>query len=171
MSTLFLVPCSCGEKLQVEISQAGEVLVCSCGRSLEIPALRSLRQLDSVSGPTRPSDHRRWSPSQGVLFVAGSAIFVVSLAAATFLLVAKWEGTTSGFGASHSKATVREDLVDLSPDEAWHEWQVLREVRERPHLRLHHDRDRDHGLYLRVAVVFAVVGIAIAGSALVVRPG
>jgi len=174
MSTLYLLPCSCGEKLQVEIRQAGESIVCTCGKSLDIPTLRALRQLDSVSEPSNPSARSRWSPLQGVLFVAGSALLIISLATNTFLLLIIREGAKpTRLSSSNPKATVREELADLSPEEAWLEWQTLREIPERAKLRQQRgtgfDRDR-FDRYIRVATIVAVVGVALAGSAIVVRP-
>jgi hypothetical protein len=58
----YLLPCSCGQRLRVSTSQAGQTLRCACGAELEVPTLRHLRELERAAAPAagRPSwDHRQ----------------------------------------------------------------------------------------------------------------
>jgi hypothetical protein len=59
----------------VETGQAGQLLRCTCGRDIEVPSVRQLRELETVgdAGPVQPA----WSFRQGVVFL-GIAIIVVS---------------------------------------------------------------------------------------------
>jgi hypothetical protein len=69
-SQLYLLPCSCGEKIRVRTRNAGETVTCQCGARLQVPTIRGLRQLESiddveeVSAPTR-------SPLEGPFFSIG----------------------------------------------------------------------------------------------------
>ncbi len=56
----YLLPCDqCGTEHEVDPSQAGENLVCPCGRTLEVPSLRGLRELKpATSGPAQPAAAR-----------------------------------------------------------------------------------------------------------------
>ena len=48
MSEQFLLPCSCGQKVRVGNAQAGAGVRCVCGKSLTVPTLRGLRELESA---------------------------------------------------------------------------------------------------------------------------
>ncbi len=89
MPTQYLLPCpSCGEKVPVETSQAGERVRCACGAELDVPSMRGLRQLEVAAEPnsatSRPSAERNWGPRQG-LILAGSLILLFGLLPAGWL--------------------------------------------------------------------------------------
>lgn len=77
--TAYLLPCTCGEKLVVDKSQAGLTIRCHCGKEVHIPTLRGFAELEQTSVNQRPA--REWSARQGVLFI-GIAITVLGLLAA-----------------------------------------------------------------------------------------
>jgi len=49
MKIEYLLPCSCGEKLVVDRSQAGLSKRCTCGRDVTVPTLRGLEQLERAA--------------------------------------------------------------------------------------------------------------------------
>lgn len=51
MSPQYLLPCSCGRKLPVDLAQAGNRIHCECGAQLEVPTLLHLKRLDRASPP------------------------------------------------------------------------------------------------------------------------
>ena len=55
MSKQYLLPCSCGNQIVVEPTQAGETLSCSCGQQLVAPTLRQMRTL----APAQPTSAQR----------------------------------------------------------------------------------------------------------------
>ncbi len=44
----YLLPCTCGKKIGVTKSQAGQTVRCTCGTELEVPTLRNLSELERV---------------------------------------------------------------------------------------------------------------------------
>jgi hypothetical protein len=72
----YLLPCTCGKSVPVDVGQAGGQVVCTCGASLDVPTLRQLRHLQrapvvevhQVSG---------WGQRQGI--IAASLIAAVLL--------------------------------------------------------------------------------------------
>ncbi len=77
--TAYLLPCTCGEKILVDKSQAGLPVPCRCGKELTIPTLRGFAQLEQTTVDGRAA--REWSSRQGVHFI-GAAIAVLGLLAA-----------------------------------------------------------------------------------------
>jgi hypothetical protein len=82
MSSQYLLPCSCGQKVRIEPAQAGGQVACSCGARLTVPTLRGLRLLD-VAPPDKSSLGRpasgRWGPVQAAMFSIGLLVTVASL--------------------------------------------------------------------------------------------
>ncbi|QDU25498.1 hypothetical protein ETAA8_05670 [Anatilimnocola aggregata] len=76
---LFLVPCSCGEKLRVRGGQAGEKLTCKCGASVAVPTVRQLRQLETVEDASAPQPAAAWTAWQGPLFSIGALLLFVGV--------------------------------------------------------------------------------------------
>ena len=87
MRTKYLLPCSCGEKIAVDASQAGEQVRCVCGANLDVPSLRGLRQLETAEAaeplPAR-SQPNAWGLRQG-LRLAGTLLMVAGLLPALLL--------------------------------------------------------------------------------------
>lgn len=46
MRLQYLLPCSCGRKLPVDLAQAGNRIHCECGAELEVPTLLHLKRLE-----------------------------------------------------------------------------------------------------------------------------
>jgi hypothetical protein len=77
----YLVPCVCGRQLAVDAPQAGDSLVCDCGATVAVPALRQLRELPSAREELAAANEPTWGFRQG-------AITVILLVAAASLVVA-----------------------------------------------------------------------------------
>ncbi|MCL6504384.1 MAG: hypothetical protein K6T86_17015 [Pirellulales bacterium] len=71
MTQKYLLPCGCGSKLEVDRSQCGLTLVCTCGAQLVVPTLRGLQDLEPAAAGDAPSPTapRRWSRGQGLIFL------------------------------------------------------------------------------------------------------
>ena len=79
MSHGYLLDCQCGQPHVVDPAQAGQTLQCSCGRTLEVPTLRGLRDLKTAPLPEpKPlgSSTRSWSALRGLLFVGGLLLLI-----------------------------------------------------------------------------------------------
>ena len=77
--TVYLLPCSCGEKLQVDRSQAGLSVPCRCGATLSIPTLRGFAELERPD-QIEPTPPRTWGARQAVLFL-GTLVSAAALLA------------------------------------------------------------------------------------------
>jgi hypothetical protein len=82
MSAQYYLPCSCGQKVRVEPAQAGGSVTCACGKTLHVPTLRGLKQLElapHAEGGARQPSRRQWSPIRGAMFSSGLLVLVGSL--------------------------------------------------------------------------------------------
>jgi hypothetical protein len=82
MTEAFLLPCACGQKVRVGKAQAGQAVACTCGKSLSVPTLRALRELEVAPPDERPTKARKaaaWSPWHGAAFSGGLAVAAISL--------------------------------------------------------------------------------------------
>lgn len=85
----YLLPCTCGESIVVEVSQAGQRIPCKCGKSLEVPTMRAIRELaPAVEENTKAAAAHRpaptWSQTQGTIFGIGALLAVAGAAAAIY---------------------------------------------------------------------------------------
>lgn len=82
----YLLPCSCGKSSSISAAQAGETITCSCGKRLEVPTLRGLRDLERVEpdAATLREAGRTWEDRHRVAFVL-VVIAVAALGTAGYL--------------------------------------------------------------------------------------
>ena len=115
-----LLPCECGISVVVKTQQAGESVVCDCGKTLAIPGLRSLRELP-LADTEKHEAKIHWTRARGVVFAIGFG---------TFLLGA---GLLGLFGLKRSQLDLnppapeivkrfQEDLSKITPTDAWVIW-------------------------------------------------
>jgi hypothetical protein len=124
MSHQYLLPCSCGQKTPVSPAQAGGHVTCVCGKSLPVPTLRGLRELE-IAPATAPQEKAGWSRVHGVAFASGltvAAIGVVLLA----LSVLQY-GQIVGFGMTKDRTedvlrSQQADIEGMSPTQVLSEW-------------------------------------------------
>jgi len=81
MADAYLLPCGCGKKTRVGKAQAGQVVACECGKTLSVPTLRGLRNLElaPVSKESGPAARPTWGPWRGASFSGGLALAAVAL--------------------------------------------------------------------------------------------
>jgi hypothetical protein len=79
MSQQYLLPCSCGQKLTVSPSQAGNQVACSCGKLLSVPTLRGLRELESAPSTAPAQVKTGWSPIHGTIFAGGLVVAAIGI--------------------------------------------------------------------------------------------
>jgi len=115
MST-YLLSCTCGEQVPVEVGQAGGKVTCRCGTQLDVPALRQLRHLPQVKVAEAPSG-RGWGARQGIIATGA----MIAAAALTWSL---WVWRTDPEHAVFDAAQ-RMEYVDRqikTPTGAWDSW-------------------------------------------------
>ena len=75
MNTMYLLPCSCGRKIPVQLRQAGETIACDCGTSLEVPPLTELKALQKLEAPAKPQIVKTaWTTGHRLTFFGGLVI-------------------------------------------------------------------------------------------------
>lgn len=81
MKAVYLLPCSCGNKVRIDAGQAGAKVTCSCGGELTVPTFRGLRDLERET-PENPAaaavEGSQWNPIRGILFSFGTLVSVVA---------------------------------------------------------------------------------------------
>ncbi len=76
MKTAYLLPCSCGRKLEINAGQAGSQIDCRCGQSLTVPSVRGLRQLELAADLPGEPKVPAWNPARGAIFSLGLLLAV-----------------------------------------------------------------------------------------------
>ena len=69
MTIRYLLPCPCGARIPVDVSQAGERIFCQCGVTLDVPTMRQLRELE-LAEPEAVATRTEWGVRQGVILLA-----------------------------------------------------------------------------------------------------
>lgn len=87
MTAYYLLPCSCGKKIEVDAGQSGLNIRCECGAELTVPTMRGLSQLERASAP--PANRRldaasesTWGARQALVFLGLIILLGASLPAA-----------------------------------------------------------------------------------------
>jgi len=90
VSTKYLLPCSCGDRIAVDAAQAGQRVRCSCGAELEVPTLMGLRKLEpSVATPQGPRRNPiAWGPRQALMLL-GAIIVILGASWAAWCLASR----------------------------------------------------------------------------------
>ncbi|MBN1853433.1 MAG: hypothetical protein JW829_11940 [Pirellulales bacterium] len=109
----YSLPCPCGKKIPVKLSQAGETIRCVCGTTLQIPAMREIKQLEpcdqqSSDGSLNPK--ATWGRREGQMLL-GILMVVIGL------------GLSAYFYQTRPKLL---DISSFSPMDTWILWLDLR---------------------------------------------
>jgi len=170
MTKRHFLTCTCGVKRLIESSQAGERLACSaCGADLDVPTLRRLRDLP-VAEEVAPGSRLEftWTPLRGGVFLTGILITVISVASMLMLTVTGLNESAVANVQPNEELGFK-DLADLTPQEAWLEWQTLRRLPPR-RIAMRQRSEFPWEYYRQIAGGFALAGVAISVLAWIVRP-
>ena len=169
MATRYLVPCSCGEQLKVEATQAGLSVTCRCGAATELPTLAGLRQYPLAETEAEPSPKGTWGARQGLL-----ALGLMLIAASFLAMLLAYLGRPREVeipAPDHEE--LRRQASQFSPTEAWEVWKSMpRELEGEPHTfwqRLPVAM-RNYRLYLAGVGTFAAVGVILITVSRFVKP-
>lgn len=122
MADKVLYPCECGRKIPVEPSQAGRTIRCECGKEIELPSLRGIRELEPapVEKPSQ-SPRPEWGlPDQ--LLLTGIILIGLGTLGCGFLWYSwpivppEWEWDLD---------LIRERTQDLSLEQSMKLWENL----------------------------------------------
>jgi hypothetical protein len=152
----YLLPCSCGKKIPVETTMAGQSIQCSCGRTLDVPKLQGIRRLERF---VETSDTPRKTSSR-----AGRALGIVLIG-----LIILAAGATHVWW-THSWRPVLPEL-NLAPWEMWLIWQrdLRQGVRYPEYVESPYMQDmKVYRMYLTFGYVIMGLGIVTIASGAVV---
>ena len=116
----YLLSCTCGKSVPVELRQAGEKVPCACGATLDVPPLRELRRLPAaMTTDAVATASSRWGVRQGA--ITASLIVAILLAIASAL---SWytEPTLPRFDPAARTRIVEENLARLTAVAGWRLW-------------------------------------------------
>jgi hypothetical protein len=131
----YLLPCSCGKSVAVEVSLAGQTVRCACGNVLEVPAMRLIRQLPMADAATsnRPPRDLSWSLPQGLLFAVGLALMVGGLATAAYFQLGRARLDTDEKPWDNI-AQAHRTIDQMNIDQTWELWKIVRTERIGPYV-------------------------------------
>jgi hypothetical protein len=129
---MYLLPCQCGKKAEVDASQAGLSVRCACGAQLAVPTMRGLSGLERIEAapralPSQPAT--AWGARQGLIFLGSIILGVAVLAAAGIWWFAM--PTPISLKVNYQQE-IRAEIDQHSPEDLMHLWQHLRGGVEEP---------------------------------------
>jgi hypothetical protein len=175
----YLLPCTCGKAIPVDIGQAGQRVACVCGKSVDVPTMRGIKELPPATAENAKEAAARpraaaWSPLQGSIFSSGTLLIFIGLCVAAYF----------GYQASGIKiveptpaqlAADEEGFASLPIDVMYDSYTKVREMgvadRERPaYVQLKRYRER-LVRYAMTGGIIAGAGALLAAGACLIRPG
>jgi hypothetical protein len=127
MATKYLLPCPCGKKLPLEISQAGQSVTCDCGTTHVVPTMRELRQLEVAEPDAAPRGQRpTWGMGRGISFSVAVVVMIASLTFTAFVLFLYLRLPDVGTVEDEIRAS-RQAYEELTADQMFQLWQVFRD--------------------------------------------
>jgi hypothetical protein len=114
----YLLSCACGQTAQVETRQAGQQVVCQCGKKLDVPPLRQLRELPLAPG-TDEHVLSAWTARHGVI----TAALVLAMLLAIVGGYSWYTGPSPlKFDPELRTRVVEQGIAGLSPADGWRMW-------------------------------------------------
>jgi len=121
LNVIYLVPCSCGCKIPVDKRQAGEIITCSCGASLEVPTLLKLMTLERAEVAHQPlTPKTTWSTGHRLILL-GTVVIIVAVVIGVWLF---WVRPTDPY-ANLNPEQIQSASQLLSPMQSWRLWVML----------------------------------------------
>lgn len=122
MSNARLLPCSCGRKVPVRPSQAGQTVRCACGAELRVPTWREIAALELQSVHSASAVGAAWGWPERLLLLGVAALAVAVVLSAYLLLTRPIQPETAdirrrveGFSAAETRRAWRQ-MVALGLD-------------------------------------------------------
>ena len=175
MPAHYLLPCSCGNKVRVDVGQAGGQVACTCGKTLAVPTFRGLKQLE-VAPPQASDavDTRRWPPLYAGMFSIGLLVTLLSLIVIAVSLVQYASIADVLEDQSPHIFKFESDQIDKMPvDQSLDLWRDLRDKGpgdpvDAPWVVAKQQADR-LWQFIRIAGILALVGLSLCIIPIVLR--
>ena len=173
MTAYYLLPCSCGKKVEVDAGQSGLNVRCSCGAELTVPTLRGLNQLERASAPPagRPAEApaSTWGARQALVFLGG----IIMLGAAGPAGFAIYNYPQPPQLRPDFQELNRHDLEHMTLSKTWELWRQLRtefsSEEELPIMQIYKMQEKDARLRLILIGAIGGVGLLLAIAGLMMK--
>ncbi|MGA2060986.1 MAG: hypothetical protein ABSG67_10930 [Thermoguttaceae bacterium] len=161
MNTMYLLPCSCGRKIPVQLRQAGEIVKCDCGASLEVPTLSGLKSLQKLEASAEPKIARTaWTAGHRLTFF-GWLVILVAIGLGGWLY---WSGPVDPY-ANFTPEQMIQGAATRTPIQSLRLWQFLvrdgLEHHKRPAERDFEDKQAGHQILWWVWAIVPITGFAL----------
>jgi hypothetical protein len=117
----YLLPCNCGQNVEVDAGQAGLQVSCACGATLDVPTMRGLSQLRPAETPqaeTASTPQAAWGPGQGLMFL-GAVFGILGLIALLLVLQQRPQWVVQ-------PQQIAINIHRQTPEQLWYYWLDLR---------------------------------------------
>ena len=119
MADQHLLTCpNCGDTVAVGPSQAGSCVTCSCGRELDVPTLRAMRQLP-IGDPPEKTASPAWGIRQGLVALCLILAVLCAIPGVYFLVE---QTTTTPYRIDAQLNQIMRQLEKASPLQTWMYW-------------------------------------------------
>lgn len=178
MSKSYLLPCSCGKSITIDIGQAGQSILCdACGKKVEVPTMRAIRELKSAQEPAEEDEKKRPVESgsaQSVLFSIGLLVAVVGLAVAAVVSYKRSQLVALATPPVPVDNKHEDEFIDTRNVEEIFDWWLELEQQpltwEKPIFVLAREKLPIWTMMLTAAFVVAMVGIGMVAFSIVKKP-
>ncbi|NLF06481.1 MAG: hypothetical protein GX594_00660 [Pirellulaceae bacterium] len=158
MNNKYLLPCRCGEKLSIELRQAGEEVVCRCGARMQVPTMLEIRALEPAAAADETS--ARGAASWGwrqQLRLLGVFLMLSGIFAGGWLFLTR----PIAIADVMPPEVLQHSAKKLTPAQTWTEWQRAKlGLDRRQDTRYIAARTRYH-IWISVSGVLALGGVAL----------
>ena len=175
MSAIYLLPCHGDNCVEITTAEAGRTIACPCGKKVQVPTLREIRQL-----PRRreaPRERAAWSPQQGVLFSLGLVLCAASLGFIGWLIYQRLQLDTEEIVIEQERLDAWDaEIMGLEAAATLDGWnrflnRPLPEERRLPQFEVNRAAARVIVWKMVIAGVVALVGLCLMGASTMLKPG
>ncbi|MBN2023363.1 MAG: hypothetical protein JW809_11295 [Pirellulales bacterium] len=171
MTTQYRLPCPCGSFVLVDPRQAGQTVRCECGRTLDVPTMRAIGELEPVVLAQDAARHPLvWGVRQRVL-LAGWVLVLASVGTLLyFWLLTKPESPARFFAPERiQRGTERLTLVETFM--LWERLQQEALARQHPDLAEYAKALLAYRIRMGVTSVFLAIGVlTLLGALFIPKP-
>ncbi len=159
----YLLPCECGKKVEVSPAQAGGTVFCPCGKTLSVPRLKTLRELESVDSHEEKRLSEGMSPRAAVLFLGGLVVLF-----AVVLLVYFGQGKPIPPAKILETDIIERQIEQFSLLETYQVWEAAQRgvTTKRSFDEVYERAIRDYWIRVGVSGAVLLVGLIVVGVGL-----
>jgi len=120
MTTVYLLPCVCGETLRIDPSQAGLAVRCVCGRDVKAPTFRELNHLERIEEESHGPHAPEWGTKERLLLLGGIVTIVGLFLAGLF-----WIKTPRAPTFVIERGDLQTEIDSLSTEQVISVWNAI----------------------------------------------